>query len=116
MKYLLSIACAAVCLSAAGTVSAGDKADMMASALSAAPASVTDNATVKDHEGNVLKQGSNGYTCFPAAPTMGAACNQGEWNELIDAMMKKEDFTASQISFSYMLAGEDSVWSQKGRR
>lgn len=106
MKYLLTIACAAVCLSAAGTALAGDKADMIASALSAAPASVTDNATVKDHEGNVLKQGSNGYTCFPAAPTMGAACNQGEWNELIDAMMKKEDFTASQISFSYMLAGE----------
>ena len=106
MKHMLIIACAALCLIAAGTALAGDKADMIASALSAAPASVTDNATVKDHEGNVLKQGSNGYTCFPAAPTMGPACNQGQWNELIGAMMKKEDFTANQVSFSYMLAGE----------
>jgi len=97
MKRTLINSCAAVCLLAAGTVSAGDKAAMIASALSAGPASVTDDATVKDHEGNVLKQGSNGYTCFPAAPTMGAACNQGQWNELIGAMMKKEDFTANQI-------------------
>ena len=49
---------------------AGDKEAMIASALSAGPASVTDNATVKDHEGNILKQGNNGYTCYPAGPTM----------------------------------------------
>ena len=105
MKHLLNIASAALYL-AAGTALAGDKSDLIASALSAAPPSVTDNATVMDHEGNVLKKGSNGYTCFPASPAMGAACNEGQWNELIAAMMKKEDFTPTQISFSYMLAGE----------
>ena len=90
MKHMLINACAALCLIVAGTALAGDKAAMIASALSAGPASVTDNATVKDHEGNVLKQGSNGYTCSPAAPTEDAACNQGQWNELGAAMMKKE--------------------------
>jgi len=87
MKRMLINSCAALCLLAAGTAMAGDKAAMIASAMSAGPASVTDDATVKDHEGNVLKQGSNGYTCYPEAPTMGAACNQGQWDELIGALM-----------------------------
>jgi hypothetical protein len=97
---------AALSLVGAGTAVAGDKEDMIASALSAGPASVTANATVKDHEGNTLIEGSNDFTCYPEAPTMGPACNQGQWDELIGALMSKEDFTATQISFSYMLAGE----------
>jgi len=81
MKHMLINASAALCLLAAGTAMAGDKADMITSALSAGPASVTENATVKDYEGNVLKQGSNDFICYPQAPTMGAACNQGQWDE-----------------------------------
>jgi hypothetical protein len=99
----------ALCLLGAGTAVAGDREDMIASALSAGPASVTENATVKDHEGNILKQGNNGYTCYPEAPTMGPACSQGQWDELGDAMMSKGEFTANHISFSYMLAGEGSA-------
>jgi hypothetical protein len=106
MKHSLINSCVALCLLATGTAMAGDKAAMIASALSAGPATVTDDATVKDYEGNVLKQGSNGFVCYPEAPTMGSACNQGQWDELIGAMMAKEDFTANQISFSYMLSGE----------
>ena len=106
MKHVLINSCAALCLLATGTVLAGDKAAMIASALSAGPVSVTDNATVKDNEGNVLKQGNNGFTCYPESEGMGALCNQGQWDELIGALMSKEDFTANQISFSYMLAGE----------
>ena len=109
MKHLLTNCCTAAFLLAAGTVSAGDKEATIASALSAGPASVTDNATVKDLEGNVLKQGSNGFTCYPQGPTMGPACNQGQWDELIGALMSKKEFTANQISFSYMLAGEGSA-------
>ena len=106
MKRMLINASVALCLLAAGTAMAGDKAAMIASAKSAGPASVTDNATVKDHEGNVLKQGNNGFTCYPESEGMGAACNHGQWDELVGAMMAKKDFTANQISFSYMLAGE----------
>ena len=106
MNHNLLKFCVALFLLGAGTAVASDKEDMIANALSAGPASDTANATVKDHEGNVLKHGSNDFTCYPAAPTMGAACNQGQWDELIGALMRKEDFTANQISFSYMLAGE----------
>jgi hypothetical protein len=71
MKSMLINASTALYLLAAGTAMAGDKAAMIASATSAGPASVTDNATVKDHEGNVLKQGNNGFTCYPESEGMG---------------------------------------------
>ena len=109
MNHKLVKFCVALLFLGAGTAVAGDKEDMIASALSAGPASVTANATVKDYEGNVLKQGSNDFTCYPEAPAMGPACNQGQWDELIGAMMSQKDFTANQISFSYMLAGEGNA-------
>ncbi len=109
MNQKLINCCAAVCLLAAGTVFAGDKEAMIANALSAAPASLAENATVKDGDGNILKQGDNGFTCYPESEGMGALCNQGQWDELIGALMSKEDFKANQISFSYMLAGEGNA-------
>jgi len=109
MNHKLINCGAALLLLGAGTAIAGDKEAMITSALSAGPASVTENATVKDYEGNVLKQGNNGFTCYPEAPTMGPACNQSQWDELIGAVMSKGEFTANQISFSYMLAGEGSA-------
>jgi hypothetical protein len=109
MNHKLINSCIALCLLAAGTVMAGDKAAMIASATSAGPASVTANATVKDSDGNVLKQGSNDFTCYPETEGMGAMCNQGQWDDLIAAVMSKGEFTANQISFSYMLAGEGNA-------
>ena len=106
MIHKLFKCCLALCLLGAGTAMAGDKEALIASALSAAPASLTANATVKDNDGNVLKEGNNGFTCYPETGGMGSLCNQGQWDDLIGALMSKEDFTANQISFSYMLAGE----------
>ena len=34
-------------------------------AMSAAPAEVVASATVLDSDGNVIQEGTNGYTCFP---------------------------------------------------
>ncbi len=109
MNYKLINCLTAMCLLSAGALSAGEKEDMIADALSAGPASVTDDATVMDFDGNVLKQGSNAYTCYPQSPGMGPMCNSGQWDQLIGAVMSKGDFTATQISFSYMLAGEGSA-------
>ncbi len=109
MSHKLFKCCVALCLLGAATAMAGDKAAMIASAQSAGPASVTDSATVKDNEGNVLKQGNNGFTCYPESAGMGALCNQGQWDELIGALMGKQDFQANQVSFSYMLAGEGAA-------
>ena len=45
-----------------------DPADPMQSALSAGPADVTDAATVLDADGNVLREGTNGWTCIAETP------------------------------------------------
>jgi hypothetical protein len=46
------------------TGSADDASDAIADALSAAWPGMAENATVVDWEGNVLREGSNGYTCY----------------------------------------------------
>ncbi len=88
---------------------ADDKAATIASAESAAPASVTANATIKAADGTVLRQGSNGYTCYPQQAVIGPMCNEAVWDGLIGAMMNKEDFSSDSFSVSYMLAGEGSA-------
>lgn len=83
-----------------------DKEAMIASAVSAAPASVTDAATILDHEGNVLRAGTNGFTCFPESAAMGPMCNDATWNALLTAFMADEPFEPEAFGVSYMLAGE----------
>lgn len=102
-------AVAGVAAISAGFISsalAGDKKAMIESAMSAAPASVSANATIKDHDGNVLREGDNGWTCYPGAPTMGPMCNDAQWETMITAMMTKQPFTATGFGTSYMLAGD----------
>jgi hypothetical protein len=81
----------------------------IASAESAGPASVTAGATIKAVDGTVLRQGSNGYTCYPQQETIGPMCNKAPWDALIDAMMNKKPFEPKKISVSYMLSGEGTA-------
>ena len=75
-------------------------------ALSAAPPVITAGATVKDGEGNVLRVGTNGWTCYPGSAAIGPMCNEPKWDELLSALANKESFDADEFSVSYMLAGE----------
>ncbi len=88
---------------------AGDKEEMIASAESAAPASVTANATIQAPDGTVLREGTNGYTCYPQQEIIGPMCNEAVWDELIGAMLGKKEFESDQFSVSYMLAGEGTA-------
>ena len=88
---------------------AGDNDAIIASAESAAPASVTANATIKSADGTVLREGSSGYTCYPQQEIIGPMCNESTWDELIGAMLNKQEFNPDQFSVSYMLAGEGSA-------
>ena len=92
-----------------GCTLADDKMATIASAESAAPASVTANATIKAADGTVLREGSNGYTCYPQQAIIGPMCNEAVWDGLIGAMLNKEDFASDEFSVSYMLAGEGSA-------
>ncbi len=88
---------------------AGDDHAAIASAESAAPASVTANATIKSADGTVLREGSNSYTCYPQQDIIGPMCNEAVWDSLIGAMLNKQEFDSDQFSVSYMLAGEGTA-------
>ena len=94
------------------TGSAEDKSEAIADALSAAWPGMAENATVVDWEGNVLREGSNGFTCMPTPPMLeGKApmCMDNEWMEWADAWSKKGDYAADTLGISYMLAGDEGA-------
>jgi hypothetical protein len=90
-------------------VSAQDKADLLKDALSAAWPGMAENATVVDWEGNVLREGSNGWTCMPTPPQLTVSapmCMDSEWMRWADAWQNKKDYAAESLGISYMLAGD----------
>lgn len=90
---------------------AGMKAKMK-DALSAGTPAITANATVMDWEGNVLREGSNGYTCLPTPPTLkGEApmCLDAAWLAWAQAWQNKEPVTTTTVGFGYMLVGDEGA-------
>lgn len=81
--------------------------EQIAHARAAAPAAVSDNATIVV-DGNVVVEGSNGWTCMPdTLPGDGAAmCNDATWMQVMQAIGNKADFKADRIGISYMLLGD----------
>lgn len=88
------------------SLQAQSDADLIAEATSAAPESVTKGATIKTADGRVLRQGSNGWTCYPGSSVIGPMCNRPQWDSVLAAMMAKEPVKVEEFSISYMLAGE----------
>lgn len=79
----------------------------IAHARSAAPEAVGAAATVVVN-GEVVAQGTNGWTCMPEVfPGDGAAvCIDATWGEMMAALGAKAPFEAKRIGLSYMLQGE----------
>ena len=94
------------------------KQDKIARALSAAPPSVAKSAKVVDMDDQgqmtVLREGSNGFTCFPGHPgVVGdvAMCANGPSMQWIsDIISHKPSPTNTQPGVTYMLAG-GTDWS-----
>ncbi|MBW0144792.1 hypothetical protein [Sphingomicrobium clamense] len=105
MKIRYLMIAGAACVPTCGWAQDADSQALIDSALSAGPPSVTDAATVVDADGNVLREGSNGWTCLPEGQ-MGAMCNDAVWMEALGAMMAGEPFPTGKFGVSYMLAGE----------
>ena len=82
-------------------------------AMSAAPNMVSGNATIRDVDGTVLKQGDNGWTCYPGVPVVPGSvdpmCNDEVWEAWIAAVAKGESFETDVVGFSYMLQGDGLV-------
>jgi hypothetical protein len=87
---------------------AQDKEALIKNALSAAPPGVAETAKVMDNQGNLLREGSGAYTCFPYEGGLTAAmCADAVWLDWNEAyMMKMEDYKPSGFGLAYMLAGD----------
>lgn len=88
-------------------------ATKIARATSAAPASVSDKATVIDVDGTVLREGSNGWTCFPGVGLIPGdkhpMCNDAVWMAWMNAASTNAPFSTDVIGVSYMLQGDAMV-------
>ncbi len=109
-KKVLSGSVLALALIATGvgiTVAGDDVDKLVAHARAAAPAAIGADATIVVN-GEVVVEGSNGWTCLPEVmPGDGAAvCVDAVWGEMMAALGAKAPFSASNVGISYMLLGE----------
>lgn len=102
----LSLACVSTLFLSHHAVFASEQ-ERIDQARSAAPPSVSSNATIVD-SGEVVLEGSNDWICMPDTfPGDNAPiCVDGVWMEMMQALGNEEDFTAEKIGISYMLKGD----------
>jgi len=88
-------------------------ATRIARAASAAPASISADATIVDVDGTVLREGSNGWTCLPGVPLIPGddhpMCNDAIWTAWLAAAAEGEEFSTDSVGYSYMLQGDAMV-------
>ncbi|WP_290624178.1 hypothetical protein [Kangiella sp.] len=109
MYQALTLTCLSSLLLVTHAASASEQ-KRIKQARSAAPPSVSADATIVDGD-KVLVEGNNGWTCMPDTfPGDNAPiCVDAVWMEMMQAMGKKEDFTADAIGISYMLQGDEGA-------
>ena len=108
LKSIISASAALVLL---GSAASADQA-AIESAMSAAPASLASNATIRTWDGEVLREGSNGWVCLPDRPDNGGTdpwCVDDAWLNLLDALSTGKEPTYDKVGIAYMLAGDAPV-------
>ena len=97
---------------------APDAQAKIADAMSAGPSSIATDATIldwaMDANGHfvVLRDGSNGWTCFPdtpGTPTDDPMCVDQTWMGWLEAYMAGEDPTITVPGIAYMLQGDSAA-------
>ncbi len=85
---------------------------IVASAMSAAPASISADAAIMDWDFNVIREGSNGWTCLPDRPNTPGNdpwCVTEAWMNFLNAYVSNTEPTYEDIGFAYMLQGDTPV-------
>lgn len=97
---------------AAAAAKAPSDAQLIASAMQAAPAKVAKSATIVAMDGagamRTLRKGSNGFTCMPdnpATPGPDPMCMDANAMQWANAWMAHKDPPKGKVGFMYMLAG-----------
>jgi hypothetical protein len=79
--------------------------DPVAYAMSAAPPEVSAEATIMAPEGDILRVGTNGWTCIPM-PNQ-PMCLDQEWMSWMDAYLNQADEVPTRaLGIAYMLGGD----------
>jgi len=136
---LLLVSFVMICFSITNAAASNESAaSKIQRAMKAAPSSISAEATIRDVTPGwpVLRQGSNGWTCFPGVPLNDGdkhpMCNDQVWMDWLHAIMDGSLFdsanpwTPSTIGTSYMLRGDalvnnndpfggvQGMWDQEG--
>jgi len=85
---------------------------ILESAMSAGPRSLSENAKIVDWDGNVIREGSNGWTCLPdRADTPGDDpwCVNDPWVNFLDAYKSQAEPSYTGFGIAYMLQGDTPV-------
>ena len=86
--------------------------DPIQSAMSAGIESISADATIMDWDMNVIRQGTNDWTCLPDRPdTEGIDpwCVTEPWLNFLNAFVNKTEPSYTDIGFAYMLVGDTPV-------
>ncbi len=85
----------------------------IARAITAAPSDITDDATIMDTDGTILREGTNGWVCLPGVSLIPGddhpMCNDEVWMRWMEAAAAGTPFSTDVIGTSYMLAGDALV-------
>lgn len=80
----------------------------IAEATRAAPPSITREATVRDWDGTVLREGNDGWTCMPSPPGFEDTpmCLDEPWMTWADAWHSKSPVEIERVGIGYMMEGD----------
>jgi len=88
-------------------------ATKIARAITAAPEDITNEATIMDTDGTILRKGTNGWVCIPGVSLIPGdkhpMCNDKVWMKWMKAAAEGKPFSTDVIGTSYMLAGDALV-------
>jgi hypothetical protein len=108
----LNVLIVAFCVVGSTSALAASDQEIIANAISAAPAAVGKDATVMTWDMKTLKEGSNGFTCLPDDTTTPNAndpmCLDKNGMAWLHAVMDKKD-PPPGVGFGYMLMGGGSA-------
>lgn len=85
---------------------------LIASALSAAPASIAEHAAVLDWNLNTIREGTNGWTCLPDrsdTPGTDPWCVNEPWLDFLKAYVNHTEPKYNAVGIAYMLEGDTPV-------
>jgi hypothetical protein len=109
MVRTFAAALAALVLLTSGAIA---QDDVIKSAMSAGPESISADATILDWEMNVVREGTNEWTCLPDRPdTEGNDpwCIAGPWMSFLQAYITQTEPEYDEIGIAYMLQGDSPV-------